>query len=186
MSDISEKKHEEEEAVAQAVAEDQKYWIHIIIDRPRGNEASTTPDTEVEYTKLTLIVEGEHPTPTEDELKSWVDSLKNHGAANGLINLYLGKLQQYEKVLYKDDKYLLKTQAGCHKCKRIYSKTGKLCQTSFSRPHDLTRHKDTIHNACKQNMQCNVCKDKTFSCANALTRYYCVCYPDLKRDSASN
>lgn len=73
------------------------------------------------------------------------------------------------------------TQAGPHKCERINPSTGKPCNTIFSRPYDLTRHEDTIHNARKQKVRCDVCtEEKTFSRADALTRHYRVCHPDLE------
>jgi hypothetical protein len=73
------------------------------------------------------------------------------------------------------------TQAGPHRCDRINPSTGKPCNTVFSRPYDLTRHEDTIHNARKQKVRCNLCTDeKTFSRADALTRHYRVCHPDVE------
>jgi hypothetical protein len=76
---------------------------------------------------------------------------------------------------------LLNTQAGPHRCDRINPSTGKPCATVFSRPYDLTRHEDTIHNARKQKVRCNLCTDeKTFSRADALTRHYRVCHPDVE------
>jgi hypothetical protein len=76
---------------------------------------------------------------------------------------------------------LLNSQAGPHKCDRINPSTGKPCNTVFSRPYDLTRHEDTIHNARKQKVRCNLCTDeKTFSRADALTRHYRVCHPDVE------
>jgi len=76
---------------------------------------------------------------------------------------------------------LLNTQAGPHKCERINPSTGKPCNTIFSRPYDLTRHEDTIHNARKQKVRCDLCTDeKTFSRADALTRHYRVCHPDVE------
>lgn len=75
----------------------------------------------------------------------------------------------------------LNTQAGPHKCERINPSTGKPCNTIFSRPYDLTRHEDTIHNGRKQKVRCDVCtEEKTFSRADALTRHYRVCHPDLE------
>lgn len=75
----------------------------------------------------------------------------------------------------------LNTQAGPHKCERINPSTGKPCNTVFSRPYDLTRHEDTIHNARKLKVRCDVCtEEKTFSRADALTRHYRVCHPDLE------
>lgn len=75
---------------------------------------------------------------------------------------------------------LFNSQAGPHRCDRINPSTGKPCHTIFSRPYDLTRHEDTIHNARKQKVRCNLCtEDKTFSRADALTRHYRVCHPDV-------
>lgn len=76
---------------------------------------------------------------------------------------------------------VLNTQAGPHRCDRINPSTGKPCSTIFSRPYDLTRHEDTIHNARKQKVRCNLCtEEKTFSRADALTRHYRVCHPDVE------
>jgi hypothetical protein len=73
---------------------------------------------------------------------------------------------------------LLNSQAGPHRCDRINPSTGKPCGTVFSRPYDLTRHEDTIHNARKQKVRCDLCtEEKTFSRADALTRHYRVCHP---------
>jgi hypothetical protein len=64
------------------------------------------------------------------------------------------------------------SQAGPHKCERINPTTGKPCNTVFSRPYDLTRHEDTIHNARKQKVRCALCvEEKTFSRNDALTRH---------------
>jgi len=71
------------------------------------------------------------------------------------------------------------SQAGPHKCERINPSTGKPCNTEFSRPYDLTRHEDTIHNARKQKVHCPVCREeKTFSRNDALTRHLRVVHPD--------
>ncbi|KAI1858692.1 uncharacterized protein JN550_012524 [Neoarthrinium moseri] len=76
---------------------------------------------------------------------------------------------------------LLGSQAGPHRCDRINPSTGKPCNTVFSRPYDLTRHEDTIHNARKKKVRCNMCtEEKTFSRADALTRHYRVCHPDVE------
>lgn len=72
------------------------------------------------------------------------------------------------------------SQAGPHRCNRINPSTGKQCNTIFSRPYDLTRHEDTIHNARKQKVRCGLCtEEKTFSRADALTRHYRVCHPEV-------
>ena len=73
------------------------------------------------------------------------------------------------------------TQAGPHRCDRINPSTGKPCQSIFSRPYDLTRHEDTIHNARKLKVRCDICtEEKTFSRADALTRHYRVCHPEME------
>jgi hypothetical protein len=72
------------------------------------------------------------------------------------------------------------SQAGPHKCERINPTTGKPCNTIFSRPYDLTRHEDTIHNARKQKVRCALCvEDKTFSRNDALTRHMRVVHPEV-------
>jgi len=76
---------------------------------------------------------------------------------------------------------LFNTQSGPHKCDRINPTTGKPCNTIFSRPYDLTRHEDTIHNIRKLKVRCEICtEDKTFSRADALTRHFRVCHPGVE------
>lgn len=72
------------------------------------------------------------------------------------------------------------SQAGPHKCERINPATGKPCNSVFSRPYDLTRHEDTIHNARKQKVRCHLCtEEKTFSRNDALTRHMRVVHPEV-------
>ena len=76
---------------------------------------------------------------------------------------------------------LRNSQAGPHKCDRINPQTGKPCNTIFSRPYDLTRHEDTIHNARKRKVRCQYCtEDKTFSRNDALTRHMRVVHPEIE------
>ena len=73
------------------------------------------------------------------------------------------------------------SQAGPHKCTRINPSTGKPCNTIFSRPYDLTRHEDTIHNNRKQKVRCPLCREeKTFSRNDALTRHMRVVHPEVE------
>jgi hypothetical protein len=75
---------------------------------------------------------------------------------------------------------LRNSQAGPHKCERINPSTGKPCNSIFSRPYDLTRHEDTIHNSRKQKVRCHLCtEEKTFSRNDALTRHMRVVHPDV-------
>lgn len=72
------------------------------------------------------------------------------------------------------------SQAGPHRCDRINPTTGKPCNSIFSRPYDLTRHEDTIHNARKQKVHCHICtEEKSFSRNDALTRHMRVVHPDV-------
>jgi hypothetical protein len=72
------------------------------------------------------------------------------------------------------------SQAGPHRCSRTNPTTGKPCNTVFSRPYDLTRHEDTIHNIRKQKVRCALCvEEKTFSRNDALTRHMRVVHPDV-------
>jgi hypothetical protein len=78
------------------------------------------------------------------------------------------------------------TQAGPHKCERINPTTGKPCNTIFSRPYDLTRHEDTIHNARKQKVRCALCvEEKTFSRNDALTRHMVSAHSALRKHRAN-
>jgi len=61
---------------------------------------------------------------------------------------------------------------GPHRCTMINPQNGKPCNTVFSRPYDLTRHEDTIHNTTREKVRCEICNDeKTFSRQDALTRH---------------
>jgi len=72
------------------------------------------------------------------------------------------------------------SQTGPHKCERINPTTGKPCNAVFSRPYDLTRHEDTIHNNRKQKVRCALCtEEKTFSRSDALTRHMRVVHPEV-------
>ncbi|CAJ2502514.1 Uu.00g099080.m01.CDS01 [Anthostomella pinea] len=71
------------------------------------------------------------------------------------------------------DGSVLNSQAGPHRCDRINPSTDKPCGTVFSRRHELARHEDTIHNACKQKVRCDLCtEEKSFSHPDSLTRHY--------------
>jgi len=75
---------------------------------------------------------------------------------------------------------LRNSQAGPHRCDRINPQTGKSCNTVFSRPYDLTRHEDTIHNMGKKKVRCQYCdEEKTFSRSDALTRHMRVVHPEI-------
>jgi hypothetical protein len=118
--------------------------------------------------------------PTSSGAESGTYSCTYHGCAQrfetpqklqkhkreGHRNANLGTTMTSAAILERN------TQAGPHKCERINPTTGKPCNTIFSRPYDLTRHEDTIHNARKQKVRCALCvEEKTFSRNDALTRH---------------
>jgi hypothetical protein len=72
------------------------------------------------------------------------------------------------------------SQTGPHKCMRENPTTNKPCNLIFSRPYDLTRHEDTIHNSKKMKSQCALCQPKKeFSRSDALTRHMRVVHPEV-------
>jgi 26S proteasome regulatory subunit N4 len=70
------------------------------------------------------------------------------------------------------------SQAGPHKCEWINLSTDKPCNVIFSRPYDLTRHEDTIHNACKKEVHCQFCT-VTVSRNDALSRHMRKVHPEI-------
>ncbi len=75
---------------------------------------------------------------------------------------------------------LLNTQSGPHRCDQINPSTAKPCNTVFSRPYDLTRHEDAIHDAGKQKNRCKLCTDeRTFRRADGLSQHYRVYHPGV-------
>ncbi|KAJ6109149.1 hypothetical protein N7486_001383 [Penicillium sp. IBT 16267x] len=101
------------------------------------------------------------------------------------------KLQRHKREAHRQtspgghlitrDTSLRNSQAGPHKCERLNPSTGKPCNSVFSRPYDLTRHEDTIHNARKLKVRCHLCtEEKTFSRNDALTRHMRVVHPEVE------
>jgi hypothetical protein len=110
--------------------------------------------------------ESEAPSPSNDDSES-VRSTESPGPS--------GAGMTSAAILARN------SQAGPHKCTRINPSTGKPCNTIFSRPYDLTRHEDTIHNGRKQKVRCPMCREeKTFSRNDALTRHMRVVHPEVE------
>ncbi|KFY41496.1 hypothetical protein V494_02960 [Pseudogymnoascus sp. VKM F-4513 (FW-928)] len=73
-----------------------------------------------------------------------------------------------------------KNSVDLFKCELIRP-SGKPCNAVFSRPYDLTRHRDTIHNARKQKTRCQFCtEEKTFNRKDALMRHISAVHPEIK------
>ncbi|KJF60719.1 uncharacterized protein CIMG_13170 [Coccidioides immitis RS] len=67
-----------------------------------------------------------------------------------------------------------------YRCNDINLSTGKSCSRSFSRPYDLTRHKATVHDVCKQKAQCLLCGG-TFSRDDALIRHMRMVHSEVNQ-----
>jgi hypothetical protein len=107
-------------------------------------------------------------------------SVVNGGDGSGMTSAAQRNSQAGpHKVRTGSRKIPLKIYADQTQCERINPSTGKPCNTIFSRPYDLTRHEDTIHNARKQKVHCPLCaEEKTFSRNDALTRHLRVVHPE--------
>lgn len=104
------------------------------------------------------------------------------------------KLQKHKRKVHRQSAPLadgsassaVASQAGPHRCKRINPSTKKQCNITFSRPYDLTRHEDTIHNPKKKKVCCPLCEEeKTFSRTDALNRHLKVTHPSYNRPANS-
>ena len=72
------------------------------------------------------------------------------------------------------------TQSGPHYCLRKRPGSDQRCNARFSRPYDLTRHEETVHNGEKKTIHCHMCGPSTmFSRADALTRHMRVKHPQV-------
>ncbi|KAK1775604.1 hypothetical protein QBC45DRAFT_240844 [Copromyces sp. CBS 386.78] len=140
-----------------------------ITDSPRSNVIQRPVDTRAEGGTYTCTY---HGCPLRFDTPQLLQKHKREGhrQAHGLNSRQPNGMTS-DRV---------DTQAGPHRCERINPSTGKPCNQIFSRPYDLTRHEDTIHNARKKKVRCEICTDeKTFSRADALTRHFRVCHPDV-------
>lgn len=106
----------------------------------------------------------------------------------------LAKLQKHKRECHGQSATLVgslaalttASQAGPHICTRIRPTTGKQCNTVFSRPYDLTRHEDTVHNPGKVKVRCPLCKeDRTFNRCDALKRHLKVLHPSYSLPTKS-
>jgi hypothetical protein len=140
-----------------------------ITDSPRSNVIQRPVDTRAEGGTYTCTY---HGCPLRFDTPQLLQKHKREGhrQAHGLNSRQSNGMTSNR----------VDTQAGPHRCERINPSTGKPCNQIFSRPYDLTRHEDTIHNARKKKVRCEICTDeKTFSRADALTRHFRVCHPDI-------
>jgi protein RPN4 len=106
----------------------------------------------------------------------------------------LAKLQKHKRKGHRQSATLVgslaalttASQAGPHICTRIRPSTGRQCDTVFSRPYDLTRHEDTVHNPGKVKVRCPLCKeDRTFNRSDAFKRHLKKLHPSYSLPTKS-
>ncbi|KAI5287358.1 hypothetical protein KEM54_006049 [Ascosphaera aggregata] len=139
------------------------------------------------YTQALLGINNPpQPSPTypDDAYNDgFVYSCTYHGCKTRLETA--SQLQRHKRDQHRNNQMygrgdIRNTQAGPHRCRRLNPSTGKRCDSVFSRPYDLTRHEDTIHNTRRPKVKCCFCsEEKTFSRNDALTRHMRVVHPDI-------
>jgi hypothetical protein len=132
------------------------------------------------------------PKPTASAAESGTYSCTYHGCTQRFATPR--ELQKHKRDIHRSNPHVTpgvgsgmsaqqimdrNSQSGPHRCDRINPTTGKSCNTNFSRPYDLTRHEDTIHNQRKVKLRCVLCtEEKLFSRNDALTRHMRVVHPE--------
>lgn len=164
---------------------------HMLSMESTNEEGPSMPSSQDSIAKASVKNESEpEPTsapskPVDTSSDSGTYSCTYHGCSMRFDTPT--KLQKHKREGHRQQSpssstraAALSSQAGPHRCERINPSTGKPCNSVFSRPYDLTRHEDTIHNARKQKVRCHLCtEEKTFSRNDALTRHMRVVHPDV-------
>jgi hypothetical protein len=166
---------------------DPEFPAHLTSMESSASEAA--PPSSMASTVMTLP----SPKPSDSSARTGTYSCTYHGCNERFPSPQ--KLQKHKRDAHRRNSNItpgvgsgMSTQAllernsqtGPHKCDRINPTTGKSCNTIFSRPYDLTRHEDTIHNIRKTKVRCALCQEeKTFSRADALTRHMRVVHPEV-------
>jgi hypothetical protein len=135
----------------------------------------------------------ESPKPTDSAAHTGTYSCTYHGCVERFTTPQ--KLQKHKRDAHRKSSNVTpgvgsgmspselaerNSQSGPHKCERLNPNTNKPCNAIFSRPYDLTRHEDTIHNIKKIKVRCFMCtEEKTFSRSDALTRHMRVVHPEV-------
>lgn len=155
-----------------------EFPAHMISMESTGDEGSSEPSSQ----RQKMASQVQRPVDTSSDSGTY--SCTYHGCHLRFESP--AKLQKHKREGHRQTSpsspnlALRNSQAGPHRCDRINPSTGKPCNSIFSRPYDLTRHEDTIHNGRKQKVRCHLCtEEKTFSRNDALTRHMRVVHPDV-------
>ncbi|KAL7276777.1 hypothetical protein RUND412_000201 [Rhizina undulata] len=142
---------------------------------PASLSSNVEGDNDYEYTTATSPSQ---PKPVESNANSGAYTCTVPGCTQRFPTVQ--KMSKHRKEAHRQTTPLNRDgmtglrahHAGPHRCTRINPTTNKPCNTVFSRPYDLTRHEDTIHNTAREKVRCEICNDeKTFSRQDALTRH---------------
>lgn len=170
-----------------------EFPAHLVSMESTADESASEPSSQQSNTPQKQQSRTPHPTsqpsarPVDTSSDAGTYSCTYHGCTLRFDSPT--KLQKHKREGHRQlspgtsqvNLALRNSQAGPHRCDRINPSTGKPCNSVFSRPYDLTRHEDTIHNARKQKVRCPYCtEEKTFSRADALTRHLRVVHPDIQ------
>lgn len=165
-----------------------EFPAHMLSMESTNEEGPSVPSSQESLHRSQTQVKQEHVSrPADVSSDSGTYSCTYHGCpqrfdtpAKLQKHKREGHRQQEASVVSTNTAALKNSQAGPHRCDRINPSTGKPCNSIFSRPYDLTRHEDTIHNARKMKVRCHLCtEEKTFSRNDALTRHMRVVHPDV-------
>jgi hypothetical protein len=171
-------------------AEQPEFPAHLTSMESSASEAA--PPSSMASMASTVITQSS-PKPSDSSARTGTYSCTYHGCTERFSSPQ--KLQKHKRDAHRrtsnvtpgvgsgmSTQQLMErnSQTGPHKCERINPTTGKSCNAIFSRPYDLTRHEDTIHNIRKTKVRCALCQEeKTFSRADALTRHMRVVHPEV-------
>lgn len=186
---VSQESRHGSQAGMQDVAPD--FPAHLLSMESTAEEGPSEPSSQQSFQKFrsqpTPQQQQQVPRPVDTSSDSGTYSCTYHGCHQRFESP--AKLQKHKREGHRQTSpttpsspnlALRNSQAGPHRCDRINPSTGKPCNSIFSRPYDLTRHEDTIHNNRKQKVRCHLCtEEKTFSRNDALTRHMRVVHPDV-------
>lgn len=110
---------------------------------------------------------------TNNYHKKPADSNANTGAYTCTFD---GCTQRFETLIrlqnHKTAHAKTSSQTKSRKCEQTNPSTGRPCNKFFSRPYDLTRHEESVHDTSKRKLRCALCtEERKFSRNDALRRH---------------
>jgi uncharacterized Zn-finger protein len=128
--------------------------------------ASEPTDMISQFSAATLNASVQSPSPTSN-----VDVGTYSCTYTGCTQRF-ALIHKLRRHMLTHKRQNMESQTGSYRCDRDNPNTGKPCSRTFSRPYDLTRHEDSIHNLNKLEIKCVICKEeKLFSRRDALSKH---------------